>query len=62
MKRFRQFRASQEIRDQYADVHITASDFIYPYFVTEYENVRQAIASMPGIYRFSIDELLRDME
>ncbi|MDR1745751.1 MAG: porphobilinogen synthase, partial [Tannerella sp.] len=39
-----------------------ASDFIYPYFVTEYENVRQAIASMPGIYRFSIDELLRDME
>ncbi|MDR1682219.1 MAG: porphobilinogen synthase [Candidatus Symbiothrix sp.] len=62
MKRFRPYRISQEIRDQYADVQIEISDFIYPYFVTEGENVKQAIPSMSGIYRFSIDELLRDME
>jgi porphobilinogen synthase len=62
MKRFRQFRTSQEIRDKYADVPpVGAKDFIYPYFVTEGDGVKHPIASMPGIYRFSIDELLRDI-
>jgi len=62
MKRFRQFRASQELRDRYADVPpVMAEDFIYPYFVTEGVNVKQVIPSMPDIYRFSIDELLRDI-
>ncbi|MDR2805615.1 MAG: porphobilinogen synthase, partial [Dysgonamonadaceae bacterium] len=62
MKRFRPYRISQEIRDQYADVQVEISDFIYPYFVTEGENIKQAIPSMKGIYRFSTDRLLRDME
>jgi len=62
MKRFRQFRASQELRDRYADVPpVIAEDFIYPYFVTEGVGVKQVIPSMPDIYRFSIDELLRDI-
>lgn len=62
MKRFRQYRESQEIRDQYADVHIASSDFIYPYFVIEGEGLKQEISSMKGVYRFSIDELLIDIE
>lgn len=62
MKRFRQYRKSQEIRDQYADVSIAASDFIYPYFVVEGQGVKQEIASMPGVFRFSIDKLLIDIE
>lgn len=34
MKRFRQYRLTQAVRDQYADVTpIEAGDFIYPYFV-----------------------------
>lgn len=63
MKRFRQFRVTQAIRDQYADVTpIEAEDFIYPYFVTEGEHVKEPIPSMEDIYRFSIDELLVDVE
>lgn len=63
MKRFRQYRATQEIRDRYADVRqITADSFIYPYFVTEGTGVRQAIPSMPGICRFSTDQLPADVE
>ena len=62
MKRFRPYRASQEIRDRYADVHIAPSDFIYPYFVTEGKGIKQEIASMKGVYRFSIDQLLVDIE
>ncbi|MDR3309335.1 MAG: porphobilinogen synthase, partial [Tannerella sp.] len=62
MKRFRQFRTSQEIRDKYADVPaITADTFIYPYFVVEGAGVRREITSMPGVYRLSIDELVSDV-
>lgn len=63
MKRFRQFRKTQEIRNQYADVPaLTADTFIYPYFVCEGEDRKEEISSMKGIYRFSIDRLLQDIE
>jgi porphobilinogen synthase len=62
MKRFRPYRASQEVRDRYADVSIALPDFIYPYFVTEGENIRAEIPSMEGIHRFSVDRLLADVE
>ncbi len=63
MKRFRTFRATQEIRDRYADVTpILAEDFIYPYFVAEGQGVREEIGTMQDIYRLSIDELLKDVE
>ncbi|MDR0865989.1 MAG: porphobilinogen synthase, partial [Candidatus Symbiothrix sp.] len=61
MKRFREYRTSQEVRDQYADVSVSVSDFIYPYFVAEGENVRSEIPSMEGIYRLSVDKLLEDI-
>jgi porphobilinogen synthase len=63
MKRFRQYRTTQAVRDRYADVpELTADCFIYPYFVTEGEGVRQEIASMPGVCRLSIDCLLTDVD
>ncbi|MDR0744321.1 MAG: porphobilinogen synthase [Tannerella sp.] len=62
MKRFRQFRTNQEIRDKYADISIDADDFIYPYFVVDGQNVKQEISSMKGVFRFSIDRLLDDVE
>lgn len=63
MKRFRPFRQTPEIRDQYADVPgITAETLIYPYFVTEGNGVKEEIPSMPQVYRLSIDQLLEDIE
>lgn len=61
MKRFRVYRKDQATRDQYADVRLHAADFIYPYFVVEGEGVKEEIATMPGIYRFSIDLLVEDI-
>jgi len=61
-KRFRTFRTSQDVRDQYADVKINADDFIYPYFVVEGNGVKDEISTMPGIYRFSIDTLVADVQ
>lgn len=37
---------------------LTTSDLIWPVFVTDGENKRQAISSMPGIFRHSIDRLV----
>lgn len=62
MKRFRDFRKDQATRDKYADVSLSAADFIYPYFVVEGENQKEEISTMPGVYRFSIDTLLKDIK
>lgn len=62
MKRFRQYRVTQEVRDRYADVpEILPEDFIYPYFVEEGEGIKTEVTSMKGVYRFSIDTLLEDI-
>ena len=42
------------------ETSLSASDFIWPLFVEEGENKRTPIASMPGMARLSIDELVRD--
>jgi len=41
---------------------VTPSDLIWPMFVLDGEKSRQAIASMPGVNRFSIDLLLGEVE
>ena len=61
MKRFREFRKDQATRDHYADVTLTAEDFIYPYFGVEGEGVVEPIPTMPGINRYSIDTLVEDV-
>jgi porphobilinogen synthase len=37
---------------------LSVDDLIYPVFVTEGKKVKQAIASMPGVVRYSLDTLL----
>jgi porphobilinogen synthase len=39
---------------------LTVDDLIYPVFVLEGENRREAVASMPGVERMSIDVLLEE--
>lgn len=62
MKRFRIYRKDQATRDRFADVSLSADDFIYPYFVVEGSDVKDPIPSLPGIFRFSIDTLLEDIK
>ncbi|MDR1996841.1 MAG: porphobilinogen synthase [Candidatus Margulisbacteria bacterium] len=61
MQRFRQYRTDQATRDKYAEVRLAAADFILPYFVVEGSGLKQEINSLPGVWRFSIDELLKDL-
>jgi len=39
---------------------LTCADLIYPVFVLEGEQQREPVASMPGVERLSIDELLKE--
>ncbi len=41
---------------------LTANDFIYPMFILEGKNQKQAVPSMPGVERVSIDLLLKEAE
>ena len=38
--------------------HVTVDDLIYPVFVLDGQNRREAVASMPGVERLSLDLLL----
>lgn len=44
------------------ETHITASNLIFPLFIVEGDNIKSEVSSMPGIYRYSIDNLLREVE
>src|SRR4051812_18054679 len=58
--RMRRMRAADFSRRLMRETVLTPSDFIYPVFVLEGSNQREAIASMPGIERLSIDLLVRE--
>ena len=56
--RMRRMRRSDFSRRLMAENQLTVNDLIYPVFVLEGNNRREAIESMPGIERLSIDLLL----
>lgn len=57
MKRFRRLRVSNQMRKLVRETRISKNDLIYPIFVSEGENIKNPVESMPGIYQFSIDRL-----
>lgn len=57
MYRFRRLRRDGRIRSMMQETRLHPKDFIYPVFVTEGENVRNPVESMPGVFQYSIDRL-----
>jgi len=58
--RLRRNRASEFARRLVRETELGTGDLIYPIFIVEGEKQRIPVASMPGIDRLSIDELLED--
>lgn len=56
--RMRRTRATSFARALVAENQLSPSDLIYPVFVLEGERQRQAVPSMPGVERLSIDLLI----
>jgi porphobilinogen synthase len=61
-RRHRVLRSSAAIRSMVAETVLTPASFILPVFITEGENLKHEIASMPGYYRYSLDLLVREAE
>lgn len=62
LTRPRRNRKSTVIRDMVQETRLHASNLIFPLFIVDGSNQRTEVASMPGIYRLSIDNLLHEIE
>ncbi len=59
--RLRRLRKDEFSRRLVAENNLTVDDLIYPMFILEGDNHREAVPSMPGIERLSIDLLLEEV-
>ncbi|MFD2596194.1 porphobilinogen synthase [Sphingobacterium griseoflavum] len=62
LQRPRRNRKSTVIRDMVQESHLSASNLIFPLFIVDGERQKTEVSSMPGIFRYSIDNLLREVE
>jgi porphobilinogen synthase len=56
----RRLRRTEAIRSLVRETRLSPECFVYPLFVCEGEGVRKAINSMPGVYQWSVDEVVRE--
>ena len=58
----RRNRKSAAVRGLVQETAVSVSDLIFPLFLTEGKNTSTEIKSMPGIYRFTVDNLLKEID
>lgn len=61
-QRFRRTRLNSHLRALVRETSVSVNDFIYPLFVRSGEKIKTEIASMPGVFQMSIDEVLKECE
>ena len=59
-KRFRRLRYSPIVRDMVRETVLTKNDLIYPLFVVPGKNVKNPVKSMPGVFQFSVENLVKE--
>lgn len=60
--RFRRLRRTEAIRALVRENHVNINDLVYPLFIVEGKGIKEEIASMPGIFRYSADRLSPEIE
>ena len=58
--RMRRLRSHPALRAMVRETRLSADRLVLPLFVCHGEGVRDPVASMPGVFRFSVDELVRE--
>ncbi len=61
-KRHRRLRKNSLMRDLVRETTLSVNDFIQPLFVKENLEQKEEVASMPGVYQFSLADLLEEVE
>lgn len=60
--RMRRLRKNETLRRMIRETKLSVDDFIFPLFVQHGQGLREEILSMPGNYRLSVDELVKECE
>ncbi|TVP85816.1 MAG: porphobilinogen synthase [Alkalicoccus sp.] len=55
--RHRRLRRTSGIRSMVRETHLRPEDFIYPIFVMDGNDIKNPVASMPGVYQWSLDRV-----
>lgn len=58
----RRLRYNEPLRTLIRETQLSISDLIQPLFVRPGRGIREPIPSMPGNYRFSVDELIKEIK
>ena len=62
MNRTRRLRKTENIRRLVRENRLTIDDLIYPLFIEEGTNIEAEIVSMPGIKRWSLDTISKELD
>ena len=62
MNRTRRLRKNLAIRRLVKETKLSVDDFVYPLFIEEGKNIETEIVSMPGIKRFSLDKISKELD
>ena len=61
-QRFRRSRLNPQLRKLVRETSVSVNDFIYPLFARSGEGIKTEVASMPGVYQMSIDEIVKECD
>ncbi len=60
--RLRRLRRTQSLRALVRETRLEVGDLVYPLFIVEGSGLKQEIASMPGVFRYSVDLLPQEVK
>ena len=60
--RLRRLRMKDFSRRMISENNLSVNDLIWPIFVCEGNNIADKVNSMPGVFRYSIDKILKELE
>jgi porphobilinogen synthase len=60
--RLRRLRRTEKLRDMVRETVLSVNDLIYPLFIVFGKNKKEEIKSMPGIFRYSVDRIMEDVD
>jgi len=58
----RRLRTSDTLRRMVRETELSVNDLVYPLFVCHGSGIREQVSSMPGQYRLSVDELVKEAQ
>ena len=62
LTRNRRLRSNEAIRSLVRETTISPNDFLVPLFIVEGKNTKEEIPSMPNYFRFSLDQLEKEVK